>query len=223
MNQSVTPASQAIASAPALLPTQSALLCVRMGFAYAGIGSRTTPDPVAKYMERVAAKMAARGAVLRSGAANGADTYFETGCDRAGGNKEIYLPWPSFNGSSSALTSPSSKAYELASQVHPAWAKLKHPVRRLHARNCHQILGADLNDPVQLVICWTPDGCEDEASRGPNSGGTATAIVLASRHGVPVFNLARPDAVERLRQWWLAHQDSHPCVAEAATLPPSAS
>jgi hypothetical protein len=220
MNPSVTPANLANGAASALMPTQSALLCVRICVRRHRIQSHSLPG---WYMERVAAKMAARGAVLRSGAANGADTYFETGCDRVGGSKEIYLPWPSFNGSSSALTSPSSKAYDLASQVHPAWAKLKHPVRRLHARNCHQILGADLNDAVQLVICWTPDGCEDEASRGPNSGGTATAIVLASRHAVPVFNLARPDAVERLRQWWLAHQDSHPSELETTTWQPSSS
>jgi hypothetical protein len=41
------------------------------------------------------------------------------------------------------------------------------------------------------VLCWTPDGAIDKT--GKKTGGTGQAIRLAVAHGVPVYNLARPD------------------------------
>lgn len=51
---------------------------------------------------------------------------------------------------------------------------------------------------MDFVICWTPDGAEGEAECSRETGGTGQAIRLASRWGVPVVNLARPGALERL-------------------------
>lgn len=59
-----------------------------------------------------------------------------------------------------------------------------------------------MRSPVDFVLCWTPGvGAESEADRTPDTGGTGQAIALASRWNIPVFNLARPDAGERLRDW----------------------
>lgn len=60
---------------------------------------------------------------------------------------------------------PSRDALILASAVHPVWIKLSWGAQKLHARNCQQVLGADLNDPVDVLVCWTPNGKE--------TGGTA--------------------------------------------------
>ena len=73
----------------------------------------------------------------------------------------------------------------LASQVHPAWDKCNDWARGMHSRNCHQILGYDLKSPVDCVITWTPNG--------KIQGGTATAIKLAIKHNIPVFNLGVED------------------------------
>jgi hypothetical protein len=48
------------------------------------------------------------------------------------------------------------------------------------------MLGADLDDPAHVLLCWTPDGTLD--GRGPRSGGTGQAIRAAC---VDVVNLAR--------------------------------
>lgn len=64
------------------------------------------------------------------------------------------------------------------------------------ARNCRQIRGATLRDPVRFVVCWTPDGSLDGASR--ESGGTGMALRLATHDGIEVFNLARPDHLEQI-------------------------
>lgn len=66
------------------------------------------------------------------------------------------------------------------------------------ARNGHQVLGATLDQPVSFVLCWTPDGAESEAQRTRDTGGTGQAIALASRHGIPVFNLANRGALNRV-------------------------
>lgn len=73
----------------------------------------------------------------------------------------------------------------IASEVHPAWDKCNEWARGMHSRNCHQILGYDLKSPVDAVVCWTP--------KGNVQGGTATAIRIAMKYNIPVFNLGRSD------------------------------
>ena len=63
---------------------------------------------------------------------------------------------------------------------------------KLQARNCYQVLGEHLNDPVKMVICWTP--------RGSGSGGTGQAIRLARAYKIPVFDLGNPAALEEVKQ-----------------------
>jgi len=78
-----------------------------------------------------------------------------------------------------------SETERIASEVHPAWDRCNEWARGMHSRNCHQILGYDLQSPVDAVICWTPDGAV--------VGGTATAIRIAMKYNIPVFNLGVPD------------------------------
>ena len=83
-------------------------------------------------------------------------------------------------------------------EVHPAWDKCNEWARGMHSRNCHQILGYDLQSPVDAVICWTPDG--------KVVGGTATALKLSMKAGIPIFNLGRPDqdkVLKEIRQFLL--------------------
>lgn len=155
-----------------------------MSLIYTGIGSRQTPETVLNYMNQVAQYLSANW-TLRSGHAEGADQAFEQGCT---GAKEIYVPWPTFNGSTDCID-PSTfmnyqKAMTIAEQMHPNWAACKQGVRKLHTRNIYQILGADLQTTSDLVICWTSDG--------KDSGGTGQALRLARKLNIPVFNLHNP-------------------------------
>lgn len=164
---------------------------------YAGIGSRQSPPDVLTVMERLGHALA-RTHILRSGAADGADAAFERGALAGQGTAEIFLPWRGFNGHSSTLTTVSAAALALAKTVHPAWERLGEGPRKLHARNMNQVLGESLSEPVEFVACWTPDGCESERERRQTTGGTASAIVLASRHGIPVFNLQKAGRAQAL-------------------------
>lgn len=157
---------------------------------YAGIGSRETPVHVLATMRAVAKHLAGLGWTLRSGGADGADSAFEDGARDVGGECEIWLPWPGFNGRTSTLL-PSPEAFTLASEHHPAWARLGRGPRALHARNGHQVLGRDLASPVDFIVCWTKDG-----KRG---GGTGQALRLAAAQGIAIFDLGTDDGLERLR------------------------
>lgn len=163
---------------------------------YAGIGSRSTPPEILTQISRVAGRLSANGYLLRSGGATGADTAFESGADMA---SEIFLPWRRFNDNDSPLFTPSQVAFRLAATLHPAWSRLDGKAQHLMARNCHQILGLDLRSPVDFVVAWTPDGAETEAERTRETGCTGQAIALADRNGIPVFNLARPGALQRIK------------------------
>lgn len=154
---------------------------------YAGIGSRTTPENILSAMTQIADKLQNKGYILRSGAAPGADTAFELG---ATPNVQIFVPWNNFQGKKMIYKIP-DKAYEMASELHPAWKYLSDPVKSLMARNAMQILGPTLDMPSEFVICWTPDGCISHSQRKKETGGTGLAISLASNNGIPVFNLQR--------------------------------
>lgn len=156
---------------------------------YTGVGSRDVPDNIFYEMKMIAEKMSSDLFVLRSGGATGSDTAFQIG---AGANTEIYLPWNGFNGmsdSSGEFVNAKSlynydKATYIASMHHPAWEKLSQGAKALHTRNVYQVLGFNLDNPSQVLICWAePTGIRSV------KGGTSTAVSIAHQYGVPVYNL----------------------------------
>ena len=175
---------------------------------YAGIGSRETPKEILDQMQQFAYQAANRGWVLRSGGANGADTAFEDGCDHAKGKKEIFLPWKEFNQNDSPLYVVDDRALDLAKEIHPAYNSLSRTAKLLIGRNMHQVLGRTLNQPVACVVCWTKDGCESWTSYGCNTGGTGSAISLASHQGAQIFNLQRKDRFIDAIEFLLSHEET---------------
>lgn len=145
---------------------------------YAGIGSRSTPQDVLDLMTQIAERLNRDHFILRSGGAKGADTAFEMGADVC----EIFL-----------ARDATAESMAIAAQVHPAWERCNDYARKLHGRNAFQVLGRNLDSKVSFVICWTPGAAA--------VGGTATAIRIAERHGIPVFNLADPATRNRLEAY----------------------
>ena len=164
---------------------------------YTGVGSRVAPADILVHMHQFAYDLARLGYTLRSGGADGADTAFEEGTRMTGATCEIYLPWPGFNGSKSMLTHPTAQAYGHARDVNlKRWGGLPQSHRKLFARNVHQVLGPSLTQHSSFLLCWTPDGCVSAATRTPKTGGTATAILIAEKNDIPVFNFQRRGVLE---------------------------
>ena len=137
---------------------------------YAGIGSRKTPVNILDNMTQIGEWLEGEGWLLRSGGADGADWAFEYGIN-FDDHKEIYK-----------AKDASILHIDHAKMFHPAWDRCSGYARRLHARNSIIMLGPKLDDPVDMVICWTPNG--------EITGGTGQALRIAKTEGIPVFNLA---------------------------------
>jgi hypothetical protein len=153
---------------------------------YAGIGSRNTPIRIQMTMTKIGAWLEAKGYVLRSGGAKGADKAFEKNVMHL---KEIYY-----------ADDATPATMDIAKHYHPAWNNCSAYAQKLHGRNAFQVLGEPLYlIPSEFVICWTPDGCEKHSTRTIQTGGTGTAISIASENNIRVYNLANESSVAELR------------------------
>lgn len=155
---------------------------------YAGIGSRETPEHILVAMKAIGFSLAQRGWTLRSGGASGADQAFEKGCASGPGNKEIYLPWKGFEGNDSPLYTITKEAMEMGKQYHPAWDNCSVGAKKMHSRNCHQVMGQDLKTPVSFVVCWTVNAS--------GKGGTGQALRIAKGNNIPILDLGNCKTTE---------------------------
>jgi len=149
---------------------------------YAGIGSRTTPAPILLLMQELGKKLAREGYILRSGGAKGADCAFEVGCLQGKGMKQIFH-----------ANDATTEARKIAKQFHPSWDACDAFARKLLARNAMILLGENLDFPVKVVICWTPDGEE--------VGGTGHSLRIARAHQIPIRNLGKADEMAKAKEW----------------------
>lgn len=178
---------------------------------YTGIGSRKTPEHILKLMKQVGYELAQRGYTLRSGKAQGADSAFQQGVmqyvtanqltiNRWRNLAQIYIPWKTFNPLRNGfdiwdICLDDVYAEELAAAcMHPDhWNNCSSGARKLHTRNVHQVLGSDLKTPSQFVLYWCPE------VRGKPTGGTATAVKLATTYGIPCINMLHEDWYQRVQ------------------------
>lgn len=167
---------------------------------YAGVGSRRAGPEILSFFEFCGGRLKELGYTLRSGAAIGCDSAFEL---KAGTEAQIFVAKKSLLATHPHYyyqdITPDHPAYKLASQIHPAWGACSEYARQLHARNCFQVLGPNLDDPSRFLLCWTPCGSQTAQECNINTGGTATAIRLAHKRGIPIFNFARPDCKARFK------------------------
>lgn len=173
------------------------------------IGSRKTPQPILDMMIDYASVLRSLGYTVRSGGALGADTAAEIGhtveCDGVTAlvQAEIFIPWQGFGKTKQSdethikLDSLPMReyAFKMAQAVHPAWGRCSSAAKSLHARNSFQVLGKDLNDPSDFVICYA-----EVSSNGTPKGGTATAISIANEFNVPVYNLYKAHDMNNLNR-----------------------
>jgi hypothetical protein len=161
----------------------------------AGIGNRHVSEHILKEAIKIGAWCRDNKIYVRSGHAEGMDWAFEQGAQEF---CITYLPWKNFNKQfeSRALKCvvPYEDKYnEMTDKYHPACTKLSSAAlekddplsrgaRLLMNRNACQVLGYELDSPVDVVVCWTPD---PEFKRG----GTSQACRIAVDNNIPVINM----------------------------------
>jgi len=169
---------------------------------YAGVGSRQTPEHILQLMNEVARYLESEGWILRSGAAEGADSAFEEGIhDEA---KEIYLPWAGYNNSGSRLNPKeypfTQMEQDFTAWFHPAWKRCSPSARLLHQRNTRIVLGLEAIHgpkvkPSEFLIAWTVKGIP--------TGGTGQALRIAKYHDIPIFNFGAANSSKELEKMLL--------------------
>lgn len=161
-------------------------------------------------MQNISKRLSEAGWKLRSGGAAGADYAFQRGIEQLpdlASRQEIFLPWNNFNwqlaNPESGIIVPTYQqivaADKIAQQYHPAFNKLSPTARQLIDRNTFQILGLDLKTPVDMVICYTPDGSTGHTTY--KTGGTGQAIRIAKGMNIPIFNLGKPEHLKRIDEY----------------------
>lgn len=170
---------------------------------WTGIGSRDTPVEFMQLMMDLATKLCMLGFILRSGGAQGADSFFYEGVKYEDDSyADIFIPWNNFNGMKMGdrhirLPTHSLQDAELiASKIHPNWKACSRGARSMHTRNVFQVLGEHLDHKSELLVCWAPVD-----KQGRVQGGTATAYNLAMQLGVPCFNLSNQIDFNAVYDW----------------------
>lgn len=167
--------------------------------AYVGIGSSRTPQATLDAMTRVAEELAIEGFTLRCGRGGPPDTAFERGANRAAGQREIYLPWPGFDGRTDGIIASDQRANEVCRSLVPYWSDLSAHERFIECTAAHLVFGKDLRTPSLFLITWTTDGAEWDGAVSPETGRSAASIALCARLGIPVFNLKHEASELQLR------------------------
>ena len=160
---------------------------------FCGVGSRETPQFIQELFTWIAQELTNSGYILRSGGAPGADMAFEKGASK----KQIWLPWLGFNGNDSSYVYSKELTIDIVQLVinKQHWDRLSEAGKKLHCRNVHQVLGNLIDEPISdFVICWTKNA--------EIVGGTATAIKLANKFDIPVFNFGKCKDHEDLLTYW---------------------
>ena len=174
-------------------------------FAYAGVGSRRTPQDVLDAMADIAQTLGDAGTALSTGGAYGADKAFETGALRTDAPITVHTPWPGYNGyrpghgldtdidvvHPKATDAIRGTSYaDIAREHHPYWNRCTRGVRALFVRNVSVLAGARGVEggtlPVRAVIAYTPNGLPV----GREAGGTGHTLRTAAALGIPFVNLS---------------------------------
>lgn len=155
-----------------------------------GVGSRQAPKQILLAMAQLAGRLVQSGWTVRTGTADGADAAFIMGAEACPDRLRVYGP-----------SDATPTALQIARKYHPAWDRCSDYAKRLHARNVLQVLGDDLKTPSKLLVCWTLDGCKRHGTRTIKTGGTGTAISIASENGVPVYNLKNTKDMAAVQKW----------------------
>ena len=164
---------------------------------YTMVSNREASVSVLGRMTEIAKMLDSKGFTCRIDGAEGASSAVEPVQCR----KELMLAWKGFNEKESSFTYTPPEALELAKKFHPTFESAKPAVQTFLARNVRLVMGQTLKSPVRFMVIWTEDGAESVRERTSKTGFAGHLIALASALGVPIFNLQKADAEQRLSVW----------------------
>ena len=141
---------------------------------YAAVGASSAPPEIRATMTSLARDMESRGYLLRTHKGCDASGAFAAGAQRS----QIV-----------AIDRSQRALLDIAREIHPAPWLLPAHILQLIGRDARMLFGEDLDAPVDLLICWTEDGCCTREAVTRETGDCANAILLATTTKIPVINI----------------------------------
>lgn len=162
---------------------------------YAATGNKDCPPEILRKFEELAKMLETQGYTARIGGLEG----IEETVEKTQVKQELILPFKEFNQKQSKFTWASERAFAIAKMFHPTFDSIKKGAQYFLAKNARLILGDKMNSPALFLICWTEDGAESAREKTSRTGFSGHPIAIASAIGIPIFNLGKPDAEQRLK------------------------
>jgi hypothetical protein len=165
-------------------------------------GAAEIPPETLKQAEELARELKELGLVCRTGWDQPLATAARSG---AADRSEIYLPWRGFNKEEEGYGFPDKEGKTVAMLVRVYNQRLatvdSDPVKKILATYINMIIGARLDSRSEFVIIWSDDSAEEPAEKTNKTDAVGPIIDIASELGIPVFNLKRHDAMQRIRSY----------------------
>ncbi len=161
---------------------------------YVVTGNRDTPASVLADIKELVIKLEGLGFITRTGGMDGVDQAAE----EASKNLELYLPWKDFNKKETKLYWNDKAALQAAKVYSPVFDNLKPAIQAFLAKNARMVLGTSFNSNCLFLLCWSEDGAEAKKDVTARTGNIGHVILIANSIGIPIFNLGKEDAKQRL-------------------------
>lgn len=164
-----------------------------------------TPDDKAQEtMLKLLKVLASKNFVMRYMFDNNV-SFLKTMADVEGLTKEAYLPWKKMapDLASKALTFARRKAYEAASYYSPKFNTFPPAIRCIRSMAIHSLLGKDVNNPSNFLLCWSECGTEvmTRDTDFKKLGNNGNFLTPCKDLNIPVYNIAKEESLKSLIEY----------------------
>lgn len=164
-----------------------------------------TPDEESKKLILGLIKnLAGRGFILRYQFNNTID-FYKTVTDIEGLSVEAYRPWKKMapDLASVAKTFADKQAYEAACYYAPKFSSFPPGVRCIRANAVYALLGKEIKNPSNFILCWTECGSEaiTKDTDFKKIGNAGVFFTMGKDLNIPIYNIKNKDSVQKLAEY----------------------
>lgn len=158
------------------------------------IGNQNPPQNVSDALQRILPALDGLKYTARVNGFEGIGEVMEQNYQRT----EVILPWKGFNDKESKFAFTTERAKGIAKLYHKSYDSMSNGIQAFLGTNVRCVIGHNLNGPVLFAIVWSSDGAETPSELSNDTGNLQHVLQMLFDLKVPVFNLGKPDAEQRI-------------------------
>ena len=161
-------------------------------------GNENFPPEIGQLAEKVVKMLEDRKIIVRTSNTRGLNKHISTVAKAP----ELHIPFKLFdNCENPASYYTTTYCQSLAKNYLPDIDHLPKVIQAIYAANPRLLFGKNLDRAAQLTILWSEDGCEQPSEVTIRSGIAGHLVKLSASAAIPVINLQRPNAEQRVQQF----------------------